>query len=335
MAVGVDGFQRVCDRLILNIPPWTSAELEQLEGRLNRQGQSHDSLSIIMPVTYGLDNGERWSWDEGRLMRLQNKQTVADAAVDGVMPEGKLRTESQAFRDLRGWLERLKAGKQESIVRPKIFVPLPDTDIADVRRRKVTYGDFSRMNARWNTSYSHTTFQRLQQNPEEWMQYHTLYQEARKDWQVVPYQEAIIWLQKRSNLVVGDFGCGEALISKTLNGQHVFHNFDFIGIDDSVVECNMTRVPLEDNCLDVVMFNLSLMGLNVTDYIREAARTLNLDGQLWIYEAKSRFKDLGGFVAGLESAGFRIIDNAPNGNFQYIRAIKSEEVEISSIDVKL
>jgi len=44
MAVGVDGFQKVCDRLILNIPPWTSAELEQLEGRLNRQGQIHDTL---------------------------------------------------------------------------------------------------------------------------------------------------------------------------------------------------------------------------------------------------------------------------------------------------
>lgn len=101
MATGVDGFQRVCDRLILNIPPWTSAELEQLEGRLNRQGQVHDTLTILMPVTYGLDDGEHWSWDEGRLARLQNKQTVADAAVDGVMPEGQLRTESQAFRDLR------------------------------------------------------------------------------------------------------------------------------------------------------------------------------------------------------------------------------------------
>jgi superfamily II helicase len=46
MATGVDGFQRVCDRLILNIPPWTSAELEQLEGRLNRQGQSQPSILI-------------------------------------------------------------------------------------------------------------------------------------------------------------------------------------------------------------------------------------------------------------------------------------------------
>ncbi len=280
MATGVDGFQRVCDRLILNIPPWTSAELEQLEGRLNRQGQSHDTLTILMPVTYGLDNGERWSWDEGRLARLQNKQTVADAAVDGVMPEGQLRTESQAFRDLRQWLERLKTGEQKSIIRPRIFVPLPDVDPIDVQRRNFQYGDFSRMNARWNSSYSHTTYERLQGNPEEWMQYHTLYQDARKTWSVTPYEEAIKWLQKRSDLVVADFGCGEALIAKTLTGKHTVHSFDFIAINDSVIECDMTRVPLEDNCLDVAMFNLSLIGLNISDYIREAARTLKLDGQI-------------------------------------------------------
>jgi transcription elongation factor Elf1 len=335
MATGVDGFQRVCDRLILNIPPWTSAELEQLEGRLNRQGQVHDTLTILMPVTYGLDDGERWSWDEGRLARLQNKQTVADAAVDGVMPEGQLRSESQAFRDLRKWLERLKSGEQKSVIRPKIFVPLPDVDPSDVRRRNVQYGDFSRMNARWSNSYSHTTYERLQGNPEEWMQYHTLYQEARKTWSVIPYEEAIRWLQKRSDLVVADFGCGEALIAKALIGKHTVHNFDFIAINDAVTECDMAHVPLEDSCLDVAMFNLSLIGLNVGDYIREASRTLKLDGQLWIYEVTSRIKDIQGFVRGLETAGFRIIENTEVWKFRYIRAIKSEEVALSQIKVQL
>ncbi|MEG4327308.1 zinc-ribbon domain-containing protein [Microcoleus sp. herbarium5] len=335
MATGVDGFQRVCDRLILNIPPWTSAELEQLEGRLNRQGQIHDTLTILMPVTYGLDNGERWSWDEGRLARLQNKQTVADAAVDGVMPQGQLRTESQAFRDLRQWLERLKTGEQKSIIRPRIFVPLPDVDPIDVQRRNFQYGDFSRMNARWNSSYSHTTYERLQGNPEEWMQYHTLYQEARKTWSVTPYEEAIKWLQKRSDLVVADFGCGEALIAKALASKHTVHSFDFIAINDSVIECDMTHVPLEDSCLDVAMFNLSLIGLNISDYIREAARTIKLDGQLWIYEVTSHIKDIQGFVSRLELAGFRIIENIEVWKFRYIRAIKSEEVELSQIRVQL
>jgi SAM-dependent methyltransferase len=335
MATGVDGFQRVCDRLILNIPPWTSAELEQLEGRLNRQGQAHDTLSIIMPVTYGVDDGEHWSWDEGRLARLQNKQTVADAAVDGVMPEGTLRTESQAFRDLRKWLERLKTGEQKSITRSKIFVPLPDLDPVDVNRRRAQYGDFSRMNARWNNSYSHNTFERLQKNPEEWMQYHTLYQDARQDWLVTPYRESIKWLQKRSDLVVADFGCGEALIAKEILDLHTVHNFDFIAINDAVVECDISHVPLEDGCLDVAMFNLSLMGLNISDYIREAARTLKLDGQLLIYEVTSHFKDLNGFIKGLENTGFKIIESTEIWKFRYIHAIKVENVDLSTIAVNL
>ena len=329
MSVGVDGFQRVCNRLILNIPPWTSAELEQLEGRLNRQGQAHDTLTIITPVTYGLDQGERWSWDEGRLARLQNKQTIADAAVDGVMPEGQLRSEAQAFRDLRSWLERLKTGEQKSVVRPIIRVPLPDVDVVDMERRHTQYGDFSRMNAQWNSSYSQTNYQRLQDNPEEWMQYHTLYQEARKTWPIVPYQQAIQWLEKRSNLVVGDFGCGEAKIAQALSGRHTIHSFDFIAINDNVVECDIARVPLEDACLDVAVFNLSLMGLNSFDYIREAARTLRLDGQLWIYESLSHIKDLRAFTNGLESLGFRIIERTEEWKFCYIRAIKSEEIDLS------
>ena len=319
--------------MILNIPPWTSAELEQLEGRLNRQGQVHDTLTILMPVTYGLDDGEHWSWDEGRLARLQNKQTVADAAVDGVMPEGQLRSESQAFRDLRKWLERLKTGEQKSVIRAKIFVPLPDIDPTDIQRRNVQYGDFSRMNARWNRSYSHTNYERLQSNPEEWMQYHTLYQEARKTWAITPYEEAIKWLEKRSDLVVADFGCGEALIAKAFAAKHTVHSFDFIAINDSVIECDMARLPLEDSCLDVAMFNLSLMGLNIADYIREAVRTLKLDGQIWIYEVTSHIKDLQGFVRSLELAGFRIIENTEVSMFRYIRAIKSEEVELSQIKV--
>ncbi len=324
MAVGVDGFQRVCNRLILNIPPWTSAELEQLEGRINRQGQTHKHLTIITPTTYGFDDGERWSWDEGRLARLQNKQTIADAAVDGVMPEAQLRTEAQAFRDLRGWLDRLRLGEQRPVTRCKIFVPLPETDPTDTQRRQVRYGDFSRINARWNSSYSKTTYQRLQKNPEEWMQYHTLYQEARKTWEVVPYQEAIKWLQKRSGLAVGDFGCGEALIAKELANKHTFYNLDFIAIDASVTECDMAHVPLEDSCLDVAMFSLSLMGLNIADYVREATRTLKLDGQLWIYEVESRIADLTSFIHELEVAGFKVIENFRNWKFRFIRAIKSE-----------
>jgi tRNA A58 N-methylase Trm61 len=73
------------------------------------------------------------------------------------------------------------------------------------------------------------------------------------------------------------------------------------------------------------------MGLNSADYIQEAARTLKLDGQLWIYEVTSHINDIQGFVSGLELEGFRIIENTEVWKFRYIQAIKSEEVERSQI----
>ena len=93
----------------------------------------------------------------------------------------------------------------------------------------------------------------------------------------------------------------------------------------------MAHIPLEDSCLDVAMFNLSLLGFNIADYIREAARTLKLDGQLWIYEVTSRIKDLREFMIELELACFRIIENTEVSKFRYIQAIKAEEVELSQV----
>ncbi len=54
------------------------------------------------------------------------------------------------------------------------------------------------MNRTWNQTRSETTHARLQANPEEWAQYHTLYRDARKDWAVVPYEEMIRWCRQRS-----------------------------------------------------------------------------------------------------------------------------------------
>jgi hypothetical protein len=56
--------------------------------------------------------------------------------VDGVVPEGHLRSPAQALQDVMAWLVRLETGEVEVITRPRIVVPLPDTDPTDVKRRR-------------------------------------------------------------------------------------------------------------------------------------------------------------------------------------------------------
>src|SRR5207237_1531141 len=134
--------------------PWTADECEQLKGRIYRQGQTQSAVIMILPLTYAEVHGQRWSWCASKMQRLRFKKSIADAAVDGVVPEGHLRTPAQAYQDVMAWLQRLDAGAVEVIVRPKIVVPLPDTDQADVKRSRRRYGDLSAMNGRRNQTES-------------------------------------------------------------------------------------------------------------------------------------------------------------------------------------
>jgi hypothetical protein len=213
-------------------------------------------------------------------------------------------------------------------------VPLPDTDPADVARRRRRYGDFSAMNRTWNQSRSEFTHERLQADPEAWAHYHTLYREARKDWAVVPYEEMIRWCQKRSGYVIGDFGCGEAKLAEAVSDRHTVHSFDHVAVNENVVACDMAHVPLDDETLDVALFSLSLMGANFTDYLREAYRTLKLDGQLHIIEATARFGNRDQFAEGLQGLGFAVVSVEDTWKFTHIRALKTEHRARGDVELR-
>ena len=163
----------------------------------------------------------------------------------------------------------------------------------------------------------------LQENSQEWAHYPTLYQESRKDWAVIPYEEMIRCCQQRSDYTIGDFGSGEAKLAEAVSDRHKVYSFDHIAINNNVSACDMAHVPLDDETLDVAIFSLSLMGSNFTDYLREAYRTLKLDGQLHIIESTSRFRDPGQFRTDLEALGFTVISIQDMWKFTHIRAIKS------------
>ncbi len=324
IGTGVNGLQYVCNKLVINCLPWTNAEYEQLVGRLYRQGSKFDKVRVIIPVTFADVKGQRWSYCESKLHRLEYKKSIADAAVDGVVPEGNLRTPAQAQQDIMEWLTRLETGQVSEVRRPVITIPLSG-EPSEVERRVARYGDFSKMNNRWYASASDATHARLAQNPEEWAHYHTMYQQLRESWPVVPYKEEIRWLSEteREGLVVGDFGCGEALIAAAVSDRHQVHSFDHIAIDQRVVACDIAHVPLENRSLDVAIFCLSLMGANFADYLREAHRCLRLDGWLHMWEPANYFNDVGTFCARLGRLGFDVMAPETEGAFIRIYAVRN------------
>ena len=112
VGTGVDGLQKVCNRMIFISLPWTAAEYEQVVGRLYRQGSNFDKVEVVVPQVVLRDaRGSEWSWDKTRWERVQWKRTLADAAVDGVVPRGQLPSkaemQAQSIMALTEWEAQL------------------------------------------------------------------------------------------------------------------------------------------------------------------------------------------------------------------------------------
>jgi hypothetical protein len=324
LGTGVDGLQYVCNRLIVACLPWTSAGYEQLLGRIYRQGSFHD-VEVFIPQVVLRNGTDEWSWDQQRLARIRYKKTLADAAVDGVVPEANLASPElmleEVKRALAAWIERLANGEPREVLRPILKVPLPPETVQVGTRQ---FGDFSTMNARINSSQSQTTHLRFQKNPEEWFLYHTLYREARSTWPEVPFKVLAEWLKRRPDWVVGDFGCGEAELARLVPNK--VYSFDHVAVNESVIVCDMATTGLADQTLDVAVFSLSLMGLNYHDYLREAYRLVRYGGWLKIAESASRWKDakLKELLGAVAAYGFSMVGQPRySDRFIYLDAIKS------------
>jgi hypothetical protein len=76
------------------------------------------------------------------------------------------------------------------------------------------------------------------------------------------------------------------------------------------------------------------VGSNFTDYLREAHRTLKLDGQLHIIEATSRFSDREEFAKSLKKLGFGGIDIEDKWKFTHIQARKVERQPRQDIELR-
>jgi hypothetical protein len=325
LGTGVDGLQYVCNRLIVACLPWTSAGYEQLLGRIYRQGSTFHDVEVFIPQVVLRNGSDEWSWDRQRLARIRYKKTLADAAVDGAVPEAKLASPElmleEARKALAAWIERLTKGELREVPRPILKVPLPPESVNDATRR---FGDFSTMNARINSSGSQTTHLRFQDNPEEWFLYHTLYREARSTWSEVPFKVFGEWLKRRPDWVVGDFGCGEAELARLVPNK--VYSFDHVAVNKSVIICDMAATGLAENTLDVAVFSLSLMGLNYQDYLREACRLVRYGGWLKIAEPATRWRErnLEELLDAIASSGFSMVGQPTfRDRFIYLDAIKS------------
>jgi hypothetical protein len=324
VGTGLDGLQKVCNRLVMLCLPWTGAEYEQIIGRIRRQGSQFGEVEIIIPQVILDYQGESWSWDQGRLAVISYKRTLSDCALDGHIPE-TVRINQQALLQqsreaLERWIARIDQDGLLTMERACLAVPLSPQML---QKTQVRHGDFTTLNRRWSTSQSTTIHERLQRDASEWYLYHTLYRETREKWPEQPFERIARHIRIRPDWVVGDFGCGECLLRRALPQNSVM-SIDHVAWDDQVIVCDMFSTPLEEACLDVAVFSLSLMGTNWIDYLREAYRTLKPYGYLFIAEPQKKWQDrTEELKQAIEAEHFSILGNMEQRyDFVYLTALK-------------
>jgi len=101
-------------------------------------------------------------------------------------------------------------------------------------------------------------------------------------------------------------GCGDAKIAQSFQDRFKVHSFDLVAINPFVRVADISHIPMQDQCADVVVFCLSLMGTNFLDFLVEAHRLLKVGGVLYIAEVKSRFEQIHKFVKVVTGMGFTV-----------------------------
>lgn len=144
----------------------------------------------------------------------------------------------------------------------------------DILEKKMETAKFRFINEKLYTTTSKQAQDMYKSDPSLFEAYQTGYKEAMKDWPFDPIEHlSKFFANKKRDLVVADFGCGEARLAAAIQQTNV-HCFDFVAKNERVTACDMAHTPLSNSSVDVAVFCLSLMGTNLFQFLEEAHRVL-------------------------------------------------------------
>lgn len=218
---------------------------------------------------------------------------------DGTLGELSLREETLAERPITHYSVKKTINQRRR--------PLTLASSADVRERalaRIRAAQFRMLNEELYTTASDEAVQSFESDPKSFQVYHEGFEQQVAKWPVNPVDVIIDTLRSMpKSTVIADLGCGEAKIARELTKNKV-HSFDLIALNEHVTVCDMSKVPLPNQSVDIAVFCLSLMGTNLNMFVLEANRILKKGGILKIAEVRSRFSSTQGFAKTMKKFGF-------------------------------
>lgn len=162
----------------------------------------------------------------------------------------------------------------------------------------------------------------LQKRRGPWLGFIRGLQQARSKWGWNPVECFAKAIEKSSASNVSDFGCGDAELSRMLEGKATVRSFDLQKWNDSVEVCDIAATPLESNSQEAVVLSCALWG-NASAILTETYRVLKVGGIVYLAEPVS-LRSEEEITELLSEAGFAVerIEIDPEERFFFCRSWK-------------
>jgi superfamily II DNA or RNA helicase len=182
------------------------------------------------------------------------------------------------------------------------IIPFEEPECTEQRRIRVK-SELSVLHQQYKTMRSDTLAQYWVDNPTAWQDYHRISETNEETFpsESIPRNQIIrelegIKMKKDRTKDVLDLGCGKGLISKYFQDKgdtrFKFTNIDHVAINESVQVGDISKLPFEDESVEICILSLAMWGSNCKEYIQEVHRVLESGGRLYIIEPTKRWTDL-------------------------------------------
>lgn len=101
IAVGVDGLQKVCNKMFILNLPWTHADYRQLVGRIWRKKSNYDKVDICIPMVR-FPQIKMAGYDDKVWNSIENKGIYSDACLKGEFPKEVCGIHNSIINEIKG-----------------------------------------------------------------------------------------------------------------------------------------------------------------------------------------------------------------------------------------
>jgi ribosomal RNA-processing protein 8 len=197
------------------------------------------------------------------------------------------------------------------------------------QKKERVKSEISQLHQKYKTMKSENLHKEFNEDRQLWNKYHEISEENEKSFpeHEIPRNRMITELNKiktkRTKKVV-DMGCGKGQISQYFQNDTRFNftNYDHVSSNDTIISCDISNIPLEEDSVEICILSLAMWGSNCKEYVKEANRILESGGKLYIIEPTKRWsaQDENGNIISekegckmkslLEENGFQIVEQS-------------------------